>query len=103
MSRLLASITVLLTLVAAPAALANDSLLSGYGGPGNGEQAVLGSQLVRSGGGGGGGGHGGGGNAATGAQPSLRATAPAATGSTATAPALSSAPASRTSQAQPAK
>src|SRR4051812_41909112 len=49
----------LLTVLLASPAKANDSLLSGYGGPGNGEQAVLGSQLV--GGSSGGGKNGGGG------------------------------------------
>lgn len=67
-----------LTLPAAPA-YAQGSLLSGYGGPGGGEQVILGSQLLGGGSGGGGGGTGSG--AATagggGARPGLRATAPA--------------------------
>ena len=62
--------TVLLTLLAlcvcalAPAVAGANSLLSGYGGPGQGNQAILGAALVggRSGGGSTGGGSGGGGS-----------------------------------------
>jgi hypothetical protein len=60
-------------LVAAPAR-ASDPLLSGYGGPGSGEQALLGGGVVGGGSPGGGGSGARGGAAAT----SLRATAPAA-------------------------
>jgi hypothetical protein len=49
----------------APAASASSTLLSGYGGPGQGNQAILGSTLIGgSGGSGGGGGSGGSGSAA---------------------------------------
>jgi hypothetical protein len=64
-------------LLAFPAAAsAKDPLLSGYGGPGSGEQAVLGSQLLPAKGGGGGGTKGG-----TGAS-GLRATTTAAAAAT---------------------
>lgn len=51
--------------VASPAAFAGSPLLSGYGGPGAGEQAVIGSTLI--GGSGGGAGSGGSGSASNGA------------------------------------
>jgi hypothetical protein len=47
----------------APAAGASSTLLSGYGGPGQGNQAIIGSSLVGGRGGGNGGGSGGGGSA----------------------------------------
>ncbi len=63
-------------LALAPAtALAQGSLLSGYSGPGGGEQVILGAQLLGGGGGGGGGG-GSGGGGSSGATPSLRAATP---------------------------
>ena len=50
------TLTLLAALLLVPApALAGDSLLSGYGGPGGGEQVVLGSKLLPTGGGKGGG------------------------------------------------
>jgi len=70
--RIITSILTVLV-VGAPAALpavaTAGSLLSGYGGPGQGNQAILGSALLNgpsNGGGGGGGSTGGGGSAATG-------------------------------------
>jgi hypothetical protein len=48
--------TFALLLLAVPPARAEDPLLSGYAGPGGGDQAVLGSQLIGAGGKGGGGG-----------------------------------------------
>ncbi|WP_372788671.1 hypothetical protein [Paraconexibacter sp.] len=61
------------SLVVAPAtAQAQGSLLSGYSGPGGGEQVILGAQLLGGGSGGGGGGSGAGGDAT----PSLRAAVP---------------------------
>jgi hypothetical protein len=71
MKRLLAFSAVLLAVLTAPTvalAAGDDPLLSGYGGPGSGDQAVLGGGLV----GGGGSGSGGAGSA------SLRAKAPSA-------------------------
>jgi hypothetical protein len=68
-------ISVLLMLGLPAAASASDPLLSGYAGPGGGEQVVLGAGMV---GGGGGGTSGGGGSATATADESLRATTPAA-------------------------
>jgi hypothetical protein len=65
----------LILLVLALPAQAADPLLSGYAGPGSGEQVVLGSQTVGKGGGGGGPA----GGAGAAASADLRATAPAAT------------------------
>jgi hypothetical protein len=90
-----ALLAVVVLLSAAPApALATDPLLSGYGGPGNGEQVVLGSKLLGPPGGGSKGG-------------SLRAAAPAATApapavSTPRATAAPSAPASPKAASNPA-
>jgi hypothetical protein len=69
-------------LVALPGvASASDPLLSGYGGPGGGEQAVLGAETLGGGSGGSGGSGSGGNGSGTGAaatpNESLRATAPA--------------------------
>jgi type IV secretion system protein TrbL len=60
-----------LALPSAALAAGDDPLLSGYGGPGSGDQAVLGGVV------GGGGGKGGSGASAGGAAPSLRAATPA--------------------------
>lgn len=49
-----AIIVVVLTILAAPSSALANSLLSGYGGPGEGNQAILGSALVGGAGGGGG-------------------------------------------------
>jgi hypothetical protein len=64
--RIIISTTVLLALsgAAAPAAL-GDPLLSGYGSPGEGSQALIGAALVNGPRGGGGGGSGGGGRGAS--------------------------------------
>src|SRR4051794_10195073 len=59
-------------LLLAPSSQAADPLLSGYGGPGGGEQVVLGSTLVGAGKGGGGSG---GGSGSSGGSASLRASA----------------------------
>jgi hypothetical protein len=57
-------------------AAASDPLLSGYAGPGGGEQSVLGAETLGGGGGGsGGGGSGGAGGGAVATNQSLRATA----------------------------
>lgn len=65
-SRATVALTLLVLLVSAvgPAVAGANSLLSGYGGPGQGSQAILGAALVggRSGGGSSGGGSGGGGS-----------------------------------------
>ena len=62
---------------AMPVAASGSSLLSGYGGPGQGNQAILGSSLVNGGGpksgGGGGAPAGGGGSTATGASSTVNA------------------------------
>jgi hypothetical protein len=67
---------------ALPAAAAGSPLLSGYGGPGEGEQAILGSALLGSPGGGGGGGQGSAsppaGTPSSAQQPSNALTAPVA-------------------------
>jgi hypothetical protein len=86
---LLVIVTTFVTLLLGSVAHANDPLLSGYGGPGNGEQALLGSQLVNGRSGGGGGPSGG----ATSGHTSLRATAPKA--ATPQQPAQASAPAAK--------
>ena len=78
--------TLLAVLLLAPSGASADPLLSGYGGPGGGEQVVLGSSLI---GGSGGGSGGSGGSSASGSTDSLRAVpapaaqaqAPAASGS----------------------
>jgi len=85
MARRVLHVLVLLAapLAAAPGiAIAQDSLLSGYGGPGGGEQVILGSELLGGyGGGGGGGGGSGGGGTSGGSGPvapaPLRAVVPA--------------------------
>lgn len=76
----------LVTLAAAPAARAADPLLSGYAGPGSGEQVVLGGGTVGGGKGGSGGSGGTGASKPTGAaaDQSLRATSQAAATSTST-------------------
>src|SRR5689334_403557 len=91
---LLAVLTSIAIPLTGSTAHASDSLLSGYGGPGNGEQALLGTQLT--GGGSGGGGPRGGASAG---HTSLRATATAPTASstssaasTKSTPTLSSTP-----------
>jgi hypothetical protein len=58
------ALLVVASLALAPAAAGASSLLSGYGGPGEGSQVVLGGHLI-GGGGGGGGGTGGGAGAGT--------------------------------------
>jgi hypothetical protein len=80
-----------LVLLLAPGRAAADPLLSGYGGPGGGEQVVLGSSLT--------GGSGGSGGSTGGGSESLRATsAPAATQApAASAPAATSTTPSRSS------
>ena len=67
----------------APAASASSTLLSGYGGPGQGNQAVLGSTLIggRGGGGGGNAGAASGGEAASPQSVSIEASPAPATGS----------------------
>jgi hypothetical protein len=55
----------------APAAAGANSLLSGYGGPGQGSQAILGSGLINGGGGGGSGRGSGGGSSSSSAAPSV--------------------------------
>jgi hypothetical protein len=67
--------TFALLLLAVPAARAEDPLLSGYAGPGGGDQAVLGSQLIGGAGKGGGGGPSSGAGSAAGSR-SLQAAAP---------------------------
>jgi hypothetical protein len=87
--RTIVSIIIVLTLTLPATSSASDSILSGYGGPGNAEQAVLGSQLVTppSGGSGSGGA----------AVESLRAT------STSSAGPSSSSPSSKRHHAAPTK
>jgi hypothetical protein len=55
MARTLLTLSIAALLMAPTPALAGDSLLSGYGGPGGGEQVVLGAKLLPGGGGKGGG------------------------------------------------
>ncbi len=62
---------------ASPVALAGSPLLSGYGGPGTGEQAVIGSTLI-----GGGGGSGSSGSAGSGGSSSANSTTAGGAGST---------------------
>ena len=64
----------------APAAWASSTLLSGYGGPGEGNQAILGSTLI----GGGGGSRGGGGSSGTGGGGTPQAVSIEATSATGT-------------------
>lgn len=79
MRRALPSLLAAALMVAAPtAAHAADPLLSGYSGPGGGDQALLGSQLLPAGG--------------TKAKPSLRAAAPAAAEPAAAVPAAAGTP-----------
>ena len=81
MKRLCSAIAVLLAVLALPAAALASSgspLLSGYGGPGSGDQAVLGGGLVSGGSGGSGG------SGSSGASTSLRAAAPSTSSSTTT-------------------
>jgi hypothetical protein len=72
-------------LAALPAAASAGSLLSGYGGPGQGSQVILGSSLIKGGGGSGGPSNGGGSNGggepttAAGAQTAAPATVSAVT------------------------
>jgi hypothetical protein len=68
--------TFALLLLAVPPARAEDPLLSGYAGPGGGDQAVLGSQLIGGAGKGGGGGPSSGAGSAAGSR-SLQAPPPA--------------------------
>jgi hypothetical protein len=68
------TITLLILSAAMPVAAAGSSLLSGYGGPGEGNQAILGSSLLNGGGGpknGGGGTANGGGSTGTGASSTI--------------------------------
>jgi hypothetical protein len=58
MARTLLTLSIAALLMAPTPALAGDSLLSGYGGPGGGEQVILGAKLLPGGGGGKGGGTG---------------------------------------------
>jgi hypothetical protein len=79
--RTIIKLTLIVMVVAAlaPAAASAGSLLSGYGGPGEGNQAILGSALLNgpSGKGGSGGGSGTGGTGRSGSYGSLIANAPA--------------------------
>jgi len=59
---LLAALVTAAVSVSCPALAVGNSLLSGYGGPGQGSQAILGSTLIGGGSGGGGGGSGGSGS-----------------------------------------
>jgi hypothetical protein len=81
------TLTLLAVLLLLPSGASADPLLSGYGGPGGGEQVVLGSTLV---GGSGGGSGGSGGASGSGSGDSIRATpapapAPAASGASSAA------------------
>jgi hypothetical protein len=87
-------------LLAPAGALAGSPLLSGYGGPGTGEQAILGSTLV--GGSGGGSGSGGSSGGSTGGRHGAGAASSSATtgGSSASGPSASGAGSARAGQTQ---
>src|SRR3954453_23598871 len=82
-------------LLLAPSSQAADPLLSGYGGPGGGEQVVLGSTLV-------GAGKGGGGSGSSGGSASLRASAAPVAATPAQGSTASTAPASPNVTRKPA-
>jgi hypothetical protein len=88
----LAVISATTLVVLAPAAALGNSLLSGYGGPGQGSQAILGSGLINGGGGGGSGSSGGSGSgsgsgaAASGASSSTAGSSAQSAQSTVTTP-----------------
>jgi hypothetical protein len=87
--KIIAAASLLVTFAAAPASAGAGPLLSGYGGPGQGSQAILGSALLN-------GGKGGGGSAAPSAGSSAAANASAGQPAEAGAPASSSSSTSRT-------
>src|SRR4051794_38385267 len=101
MKRLATLTAVLLTVLALPIAAhaaGDDPLLSGYGGPGSGDQAVLGGGTIGAGGKGGGSGSSGGG-----AGGSLRAATPSVAPAPAPSSSASSSPSTSSSGSSPAK
>src|SRR3954465_2067117 len=101
MKRLATLTAVLLSVLALPIAAraaGDDPLLSGYGGPGSGDQAVLGGGTIGAGGKGGGSGSSGGG-----AGGSLRAATPGGPPAPAPAPSPSHSPSPSSPGSSPAK
>lgn len=87
---LTSAVTALLSALAAPAAYASSPILSGYGGPGAGEQVILGSHLLNTPSGGGSGGPSGG--VVSAQTPTESSSEPQSSGTPSTSPESASGP-----------